>query len=443
MRLVSTILNPKLSLAISFLLVSIYASAQANSPFSRYGLGDPLPGQNIINRAMGSTAATYSSWQSINFSNPASYGDLKVVTYDIGLSLDSRTLKSASPVLKYNSINLTPSYVTLGVPLSKKRRLGLAFGLRPLTNISYSVQDRKKLPADSVLYLYEGDGGLYQAFVGIGKRWGGLQIGFNTGYMFGRKENNTRTIPLDSVFTYKSNSKTLTTYSNAFIHAGIQYEAALSKKTSLRIGFAGNLNQKLDARQTISRETFTYNANGSPVNIDTVYQSQEVKGSINLPASYLGGISLNSYVLDRLGNKIEKGVVAVEYESTQWNNYRFLNQTDQVANSYLLKVGAQLTPNPLSTNSYWNRVTYRAGFYFGKEHITAEGDQLPVYAVTLGAGFRIRNWRSFVDNQYTNINTTFEVGRRGNNNNNITESFFRFSIGFNLSDVWFIKRKYD
>ena len=55
-----------------------------------------------------------------------------------------------------------------------------------------------------MLYLYEGDGGLYQAFAGIGKSWGGLSVGINTGYMFGRKENTTRAIPIDSVLTYKS-----------------------------------------------------------------------------------------------------------------------------------------------------------------------------------------------------------------------------------------------
>jgi len=62
--------------------------------------------------------------------------------------------------------------------------------------------------------------------------------------------------------------------------------------------------------------------------------------------------------------------------------------------------------------------------------------------LTLGAGLPIRKW-SMYDNQYTIINTTFEIGKRGNKNNNITESFFRFSLGLNLSDIWFKKRKYE
>jgi hypothetical protein len=442
MLLVNTIKTPKLSVIIFLLSGSFYAAAQENSPFSRYGLGDPYPSQNVINRAMGGAAATYANWQSINLTNPASYSELKIVTYDIGVALDSRTLRSADPIQKYNSVNLTPSYVALGMPLSKKRNLGLAFGLRSLARISYSIEERKRLAADSMLYLYEGDGGLYQAFVGIGKRWGGLRIGINTGYMFGRKENITRAIPVDSVQTYRSNSTTLTTFGSGFINAGLQYEAKLSKTSSLRLGLSGNLKQNLNATQQINRETFTYDANGLPVKIDSVFQTAEEKGTIQLPVAYSAGISLNSHVIDAAGNKFEKSMIALEYESTQWSNYRFYNQPEKLSNSYQFKLGGQLTPNLLSGKTYWSRVTYRAGLYFGKDAITADGGQMPIYGVTFGAGFPIRKWRTY-DDQYTNINTTFEIGKRGNKNNNITESFFRLSFGFNLSDIWFKKRRYD
>src|SRR4051794_17968595 len=135
MRLVSITL-PKLSLFLLFISISIISFAQENSPFSRYGLGDPYPSQNILNRAMGGITSTFSNGMSVNFNNPASYGDFKLVTYDLGLSIDRRTLKSASPVAKYSSTNFTPSYIALGLPLNKKKNLGLAFGLRPITKVS-------------------------------------------------------------------------------------------------------------------------------------------------------------------------------------------------------------------------------------------------------------------------------------------------------------------
>jgi len=42
----------------------------------------------------------------------------------------------------------------------------------------------------------------------------------------------------------------------------------------------------------------------------------------------------------------------------------------------------------------------------------------------------------------TVINTTFEVGRRGNNSNELKENFFRIGLGLALSDLWFQKKKY-
>ncbi|HEX8461313.1 MAG TPA: hypothetical protein VF623_07780 [Segetibacter sp.] len=438
-------MNLKLSLFVFLLTASYFASAQENSPFSRYGVGDPVPGQNIVNRSMGGVSSTYAGGLSINFSNPASYSQIGRVTYDIGITLDSRVLKSTSPVLKYNSINLTPSYVALGLPLSVKHKLGMSFGLRPLTSISYSIAESRKYSSanntsrDSALYLYEGDGGLYQAFVGLGKRWGGLSVGFNTGYMFGRKENATRVLPFDTVATYKSNSSTNTTFGNVFLNAGLQYEVPLNKaKTSfLRFGLAGNLKQSMSARQQSSRETFNYDANGVMITIDTVFQSPEIKGTIKLPASYTAGISLHNIV-----NNYEKSMIAIEYENTAWSNYRFYDQPDKLTNSWKFKLGGQFIPNLTSIKSYWNRVTYRAGVNIGKDAINADGKALPSFGLSLGAGLPVGKWRSF-DYQYTIINAGFEIGKRGNNKNVITENFFRFSLGFNLSDVWFQKRRYD
>src|SRR3954451_2829378 len=125
---VSTTMTRKLSFLIILLTGSIYVNAQQNSPFSRYGLGDPFPGQNMVGRSMGGIGSTFANGQSINFTNPASYSELKIVTYDLGLTVDTRALKSTNPVAKYNSTDFGPAYVALGMPLNKKRNLGLAFG---------------------------------------------------------------------------------------------------------------------------------------------------------------------------------------------------------------------------------------------------------------------------------------------------------------------------
>lgn len=447
---VSTI-KPKISLFFLLLSVSLCSSAQENSPFSRFGLGNLTPSRNIVNMAMGGSSVAYASGQSVNFTNPASYSELKnYVVYDLGLTLTNRTLKSINPIGKYTSVDLLPSYVSLGMPLSKTKNIGLVFGLRPLSRISYSNTESKIVTGtrgtgtrDSVLYVYEGSGGLYQAFAGLGKRWGNFSAGINTGYIFGRRENNTTTLVIDTAITANSHSLTSTSFGHLFLSGGFQYKTNLNKTTVLRIGLAGNVKQKLNGKQDVLRETFSYLATGATTAVDTVYSASDKEGKIMLPVSYTAGFSINKSITDRAGNGYDKSSLSVEYESSQWSNFRFYDQPESLVNSWQFKVGGSLVPNPLSINkSYWNHVAFRSGFYFGRDAVLAAGKTMPVSGLSLGAGFPVRKWRSY-DNQFTFINTAFEFGKRGNKNNNITESFFRFSLGFSLSDLWFIKRQYD
>src|SRR5678815_4164594 len=109
---------------------SLLASAQDNSPYSRYGLGDRVPNTNIINRGMAGISAGYTDSFSINFNNPASYSSfysrkqLKSkkseygrVLFDIGMNFDSRTLKESNPPQKFPASNAVFSYMQLGIPL--------------------------------------------------------------------------------------------------------------------------------------------------------------------------------------------------------------------------------------------------------------------------------------------------------------------------------------
>jgi hypothetical protein len=46
-------------------------------------------------------------------------------------------------------------------------------------------------------------------------------------------------------------------------------------------------------------------------------------------------------------------------------------------------------------------------------------------------------------NQSTMVNLAFEYSKRGNNDNLLKENMFRVSLGFNFTDLWFGKKKYD
>lgn len=432
------------------------AKAQENSPFSRYGVGDLYPQQTIASRAMGGVTAAFTSPQAINTVNPASYGFIPQVTFDVGISIDQRTLKSKSPLLNYSSANFLPSYVMIGVPLNRLKGWGAAFGIKPVARINYSVEELvQNGNADTLQKLHQGNGGLTQAFIGIGKRWGkhitgtNFSIGLNAGYEFGRRQTDNIINYIDSTPFTKSNYSATTTYSGVFINPGAMLSIGFGKKQDkitkvyesyqLRIGASANIQHNLNASQNSIVESFDYDANGAIVPLDTIKIQNGITGKLVIPLNYTVGFMLSNLLTDY---GVSKWSIGADYTGGKWSDYRFYGQPDQVVNNWMLHAGGEFTPNLTSANGF-SRAIYRLGFYTGKNYINADGNGYDEKAVTFGVGFNLRKYRGQYDNQQTLINTAIEIGKRGSTVNNVTENYFKLSVGFSLSDLWFVKRKYD
>jgi hypothetical protein len=438
------------------------AFSQDNSPYTRYGLGDIVPSTNINSRSMGGISAAYSDYLSINFNNPASYGGFlvakepgaKKISYgrailDVGLNIENRTLKEPNNVGKFTASNALFSHVQVGFPL--KENWGLSFGLRPVTRISYKIARIELLsdpntnqPIDSAITLYQGSGGSYLASVGTGFRIRfnnkvSLSFGINGGYFFGKKDISTRrSIFNDSIQYNSGNFQTITSYGNVYGNAGLQFQALLAKNLALSAGAYGNWKQKLDASQDIVRETFVYDEASGNVRLDSVYDQRDIDGTIDYPSSVTGGLMIEKYV--DFDAKKAGWLLGIDYESTQWSDYRFYKQADpSVRNSYKFKFGAQLRPFP--KKNYFSNVAYRAGFFVGRDYIHVQ-NKLPVFGISAGLGLPVVNYSQLSAAQ-TILNICFEFIRRGNNDNLLKENLFRLSFGISLSDNWFYKKKYE
>lgn len=417
----------------------LFCFAQENSPYSRYGVGNILPAANIANRAMGGISAGYSDPTSVNTVNPATYSDLIYSTLDIGLEYDGRQLKSKNPEGNYKSNNGIISYMQFGFPLlltnkkAQKNKVawGMAFGLKPVSRINYKISNQVR-SVDSITTVYEGNGGINQVFVGTGLRIKNFSFGVNSGYLFGKKNYDSRLLfNNDTLNYYKTHYGSQTNFGGIFLDAGVQYEAKL-KKGYLRFGAYGTFQKAYDGTKDDLRETFDYNAQTSDVQtIDTVRYTEGQKGKVQLPGTFGGGFT---YSNDHL-------VIGADYETTQWDKYRFFGQKDFVKNSWNTKIGLQYLPATPGATGYFNYVKYRAGFSFGQDYISVD-NSLPVYTVSVGGSFPMKLKHSFYDHQYSIMNFTFEYGNRGNSQNNITENLYKVSLGFSLSDIWFMRQKY-
>jgi hypothetical protein len=324
----------------------------------------------------------------------------------------------------------------LGMQISKKNNVGLTFGIQPLANENYKIQNTKRISnIDSAITLYDGNGGASKAFVGLGYKKKNLSFGFNTGYLFGRKNVSTKLgLINDSILYFESASNTKTNYGNFFLQTGVNYNIAISKNRNLRIGATYELQNKLRARQDVERIVTDGNYSGPNSVPDSIFVQNNIGGTIVLPATFGLGFTYESTNKDN-GKSL---LVGADFITTSWNNYRFYGQADQVQSTWTVKSGLQWTP--AIGRSYWSNVSYRTVFYYGNDYIIAAG-KMPSYAFTLGLGMPIRN-----DDRYRpapTVQIALEIGKRGNAQNNLTENFIKVGVGVSLSDLWFARRKYD
>lgn len=441
------------------------AFAQDNSPYSRYGIGDLVPPTNVLIRGMGGISAAYTDYLSINFNNPASYSsfdgrkELKSkklssgrAVLDIGMNFEGRTLREPATAKKFVANNALFSYVQVGMPL--KSNWGLSFGLRPISRISYKmfraerlIDSRTGLPIDSAITRFEGNGGSYLASIGTGfsvfrkekhDMEEKLSVGINGGYLFGEKNYTTkRTLINDTVEYQQANYQTKANFGNLYFNAGLQYRLPLNKRVSLTVGAYGNWGQKLNATQDVLRETFQYDVNLGEIRLDSVSDKRDIKGKIEIPTSVTVGFVLQKYPIP---GKEGGWLFGVDFSQQNWSQYRYYGQADALVNKWELKVGAQLNPKPVARN-YFSQVAYRFGFFTGPDYVNV-GSKLTQTGGSFGMGLPMAFSRQ-APNQISIINLAFEYSKRGNNNNLLKENMFRVSLGLSLSDIWFIKRKYD
>jgi hypothetical protein len=448
----NTIMLKRNTVFVLLLLLSGAASyAQSNSPYSRYGLGDVVPNTNVVNRGMGGVAVADTDFLHVNFNNPASYAYFQVgqdartkkinsgrVILDAGINFENRTLREPNRAEKFTTSDLFFSYLQIGLPLRKN--WGLAFGLRPLSHVGYKMNTVEHLNAnDSLLAENTGSGGVYLPSIGTGFAIKGFSVGVNLGYLFGRMETSvSKGMLSDTVFYYDALYKNETSFNHLYADAGFQfkhdfkYDPKNEQHNYLIFGASGNLKQTLKATRNTTQGTFVNDPNG-PLS-DTIF-TKVVKGEVVYPASYTIG-----FMFGTDSKKNSNWQMGVDVVRTGWDSFRWFGQKDQVQSTTQVRAGGQFRPK--ASRAYASFVSYRAGFFAGQDYITA-GGRLPSWGASFGMGLPIPNYNRLAITQRTVVNLSLEYSQRGNNKNVLKENNFRLSLGLNLGDLWFNKRKYD
>lgn len=417
-----------LLLILGLLLLGKSIHAQENSPYSRYALGNLRDNEPIDNRAMGGVSIADAEPISINPSNPASYGNLKLATYQLGITSHFATVISGNSSNRVGKSTI--AYVNLGFPISK--RMGVSFGLLPVTSVRYNMQtvDSNIYAESKVTNTFYGGGGTQKIYLGTGYKIDGFSVGLNVGYLFGNMTHASESSFTDSLNILSNNIFGRTVVNGFTWQAGVQYELDIEDGYQIRFGANYNSGSNMRANKETYWESY-FNDVGNIVSRPD--SSVGVKGKVKLPMQ----IGVGTMLMHNDNWKI-----GADFIFSNWKNYTSFGISDSTNNSWTFKLGGAYTPDPESINNTWKRVVYRVGFYRTKDIFSFDGIQISKTGGTIGFGYPLRKTSQL--RQIGMFNFCIDFGSRGQSTNTlIKENYTHISFGFTLNDRWFLKRRYD
>ena len=417
--------------------------AQSNgssSSYSRFGLGTLENQAQGFNKAMGGVGIGFRDGGRINTLNPASYSAIDSITFllDAGMTFAYGNMKQNG-----NSVNVYQcklDYVNIGFRLY--RNLGLSVGFMPYSTIGYDFTTSSKVANDpntlqtiTSITNYSGDGGLHQAYFGLGyKVFKELSIGANASFIWG---DYTHSI----LQTYYSGSSSSSAYNglNSIqgaeirtwkLDLGAQYPFWLTKEDVLTVGATASFGHKIKSDATMLRFT---DEQDDDISADTL------RNAFDLPYTYGIGATWNHK---------DKLIVGLDFKQEMWGSCRapqivtiggvprFVSQTGTYKNRFQIAVGAQYMPNRHG-NHYWKLIQYRIGANYSSPYLKVNGQNGPKeFSLTAGFGLPIFNKHASF------VNVGMEWLRRSPSvANQITENYFMLHLGLTFNEEWFRKFK--
>ena len=421
----------KIIVVLITISVSVSSFAQKNnaSAYSFYGIGDKNNINTVEQLSMGGIGVAKNDVYHLNFSNPASAASLLFTTYAIAIENKNVNVQDANN--KQSAATTYLSYLALGIPMGEKG--GLTFGLLPNSSVGYSLISNE-YDNENVLTevtQYNGEGGTNKVFLNFAyKPLKGLSVGIQGNYIFGKIDNSIinqlKDIPLAAKYETISNVKG---YS---LNLGFQYETELTKKIDLNLGASFDLENTVDSDGNEYLYSVSFGSFESPR--DTILNAKSV-GELKSPLKTTLGAGVGSK------NKWFAGVDYSFQNALEISGKGFSSSSKITYDKYSrVSIGGFYTPKFNSINSYWERVTYRAGLKFEKTGLLVDASgngnnftAIDDFGISFGVGLPLSQ-------QLSNINLGFEFGKRGKTNNGLVqENYFNFRLSLSLNDKWFKK----
>jgi hypothetical protein len=406
----------------------VLGQIQINSPYTRFGLGNLVEnGLDPRTTAMGDIYYGLRSNSLINTANPASYTAFDSVSFVFDAGLFGMIVNLQTANMTDHGDYMSLSHLMFGFPVTHWWKTSL--GVLPFSYVGYDIYNTETSDTTpSVLNVYRGSGGLDQLYWGnafqLGKK---LSVGFNIKYMFGSIVRSRGINFPDSIEMKNTLIKESIRPRDVYGEIGVQYKTKLSKDLFLVVGAVFGPQVNINSKATFLTTTYFGDINSTQLSYDTVDFRPNEKGSFVLPIRTGGGFTVG---------KEGKWLAGADYSWQNWEKFTYYGLSDSLANRWNIAVGGEYIPDSRSTSSYTEKMTYRAGFHYGKTPLYLKGQHIDELGLSFGFGMPIKKSKS-------SVNFSFLFGKRGTIQYGlIKENFFRFTVGVNVFENWFFKSKY-
>ncbi len=420
--------NKFLIFTLAVLIFSSGLSAQINtsSPYSRFGIGE-IANQNLgRSNGMGGISTGLRLPFEINTVNPASYSAIpsKVFLFQVGINAQRTDYSTSNIEAKNYDFNLA----SINAAFRVNKYWNMSFGLSPVSNVGYKIESFDTISNGdySVPFktVYIGEGGISKIYIGNSLSYKGLAIGFNAGYYFGTLSRRTESLLSDG--SYQSYLKDVedVKIKDFRFRLGMQYSDSIFKKITYTVG--GFFENKGDLNaDNIKFTSRSFSLTGDNTLTDTIISDTIKSGTIGMPMSYGFGFTIVT----------KQFLFGADMKVSNWKDILIFNEKkNYLTNSSRYSVGLEYT-NDYTSKNFFKTINFRMGGYYGNTNLFLNNTQIKDMGVNFGIGIPTKIG--------TKINIAFGVGQRGTTNNNlIGERYYTIKLNLNLTDRWFIRRKF-
>ena len=397
-----------------FSVIGAIADNGINSPYSRYGVG-VLADQSLgTNRQMGGLGYALRSHRFVNLKNPASFSTADTLTmlFEAGFSMQNVNFKEGNK--RINAKNASFDYVAMQFRLCKG--LGMSAGFLPYSNVGYSFSTTSSQGTNEVhSETYNGTGGLYQPYIGLGwSPFSWIAAGVTGSYIYGDITHQVVSEFANSTNRSKTYNAIIRNYKVDF---GVQFMAKMAAKHHLTLGATYSLGHDMNAKATLTETTS-----------DATNETSIPSGFV-LPNTYGGGFA---YRYD------DQWTIGADYTYEQWSAATFFDAISTGTDRSKISIGVEYSPKEFSKNML-KMFSYRAGIHYAQPYTKVNGKEgCDEYGISAGVSVPFYNNNNSYSHGTLHISGQF-IHLRPRSAGLITENYLRINIGITFNESWFMK----